>query len=60
MEDIMDQYDQPKLLTKKPYLKPKIEQVRLVAEEAVLGVCQGTGKFGPIGECTLACVDPGS
>lgn len=32
---------------RKPYVKPHIEQVRLVPEEAVLVACRGIGKGGP-------------
>lgn len=34
---------------RKPYQKPQIEQVRLVAEEAVLGNCKGGAWSGPTG-----------
>jgi|GEM_PF-1869998 len=42
--------------TRRPYSKPQLEQVRLVAEEAVLLNCklaQGPGPFdpGPNGRC---------
>jgi hypothetical protein len=42
--------------TRRPYSKPQLEQVRLVAEEAVLLNCkssQGSGPAGspPIGRC---------
>ncbi len=39
--------------SRRPYKRPKIEQVRLIAEEAVLGNCKTTGGFtGPKTTCT--------
>ena len=32
---------------RKPYLKPKLERVHLVAEEAVLSGCKNLNQFGP-------------
>ena len=53
-----------KQANKLPYIKPKIERVRLVSENAILSHCQG---FGPNGSghngngCpTLNCKSPGS
>lgn len=38
--------------SKKPYQKPKIEQVRLVPEEAVLGNCKfNNGALVQLAEC---------
>ena len=37
----MDKDFQQEIVEKKPYQKPLIEKVRLVAEEAVLGGCKG-------------------
>ncbi|MGQ9645212.1 MAG: hypothetical protein ACUVWO_01575 [Thermodesulfobacteriota bacterium] len=33
---------------KKPYVKPEVKQVQLKPEEAVLGGCKTSGKFGPV------------
>ena len=39
--------------SRRPYNRPRIEQVRLIAEEAVLGSCKTTGGVtGPITTCT--------
>ena len=32
---------------RKPYLKPEVEQVELVAEEQVLGGCKNSTTLGP-------------
>ena len=32
---------------RKPYLKPEVEQVELVAEEQVLGGCKNSTSLGP-------------
>jgi len=50
---------------RKPYVKPKIERVRLVPEEAVLAACKGFGGEGPTSPtCTVfggsPCADFGS
>ena len=38
--------------TRRPYCKPQLEQVRLVAEEAVLAGCKTGGSSGPdVGAC---------
>lgn len=36
-------------MTRRPYNKPKLEAVRLVAEEAVLQYCKTSGFAGPYG-----------
>ena len=41
--------------TRKPYRKPKVEQVRLIAEEAVLGACRDVGS-GDAGD--ISCNNP--
>jgi len=33
---------------RKPYLKPEVEQVELVAEEQVLGGCKNSTSVGPL------------
>jgi hypothetical protein len=43
---------------KKPYVKPKLRQVDLRPEEAVLGNCKTTGTSGPGG--TGACANVGA
>jgi hypothetical protein len=43
---------------KRPYRKPRLEQVRLVAEEAVLMSCKSTTSTGPHGFGTF-CRNPG-
>jgi hypothetical protein len=53
---------------KRPYQKPQLEQVRLVAEEAVLTGCKFPGAVpgghAPAADCTkgaaVACVNTGS
>ena len=35
------------LKQKKPYTKPKVKQVQLKPEEAVLGGCKVSSQFGP-------------
>lgn len=49
-------------MEKKGYQKPMLEQVRLIAEEAVLANCKVTGETGPnSGDClpdTAYCVNP--
>lgn len=48
---------------KKPYVKPELERVKLVPDEAVLGGCKttdggGIGTSSPAGNCaTASCVD---
>ena len=49
--------------TKKPYRKPKIVQVDLRPEEAVLGACKTSSTSGPgQGDCEVpaSCFDSGS
>lgn len=50
--------------SRKPYVKPAIEQVRLALEEAVLGTgCKTTEQNGPTNPCDIAfvnCQDAGS
>lgn len=53
------------IVTRKPYQKPKMEQVRLVPEQAVLSICKNAISAGPSSnDCTdvggTPCVDIGS
>jgi len=41
-------------MAKKGYKRPKIERVKLVAEEAVLACCKGAPPSGPV---TTGCFD---
>jgi hypothetical protein len=43
---------------KRPYRKPRLEQVRLVVEEAVLMSCKSATSTGPHGGGTF-CQNPG-
>ncbi len=55
---------------KQPYIKPQLEQVRLIAEEAVLTVCKTQGGLvagapGDSGKCHFSdqdhrCLDTGT
>lgn len=50
---------------KKPYSKPKMKEVLLKPDEAVLGFCRNSGKSGPFGSgCpgshTTYCIGTGS
>ena len=56
-----------KKTTRQPYRKPQLEQVQLIAEEAVLSNCKtattvnpGTDTIRQIGCYDVACYDPGS
>ena len=47
----------------KPYKKPTLNKIKLVAEEAVLGVCKGTppGPGPSQSQCLVPqCFNPGS
>jgi hypothetical protein len=48
--------------SKKPYRKPLLSEVKLVAEEAVLGVCKSEVSSGPQQSSCLIpqCFNPGS
>ncbi len=48
---------------KKPYVKPAIKKITLTPEEAVLGFCKTSGKYGPVlTNCSLgtSCYGLGS
>ena len=47
---------------RKPYKKPTLNQVKLVADEAVLGVCKNDTAPGPTqSQCLIPqCFNPGS
>lgn len=59
----MKEQDLSQKITRRPYQKPEIERVRLVAEEAVLNICKlGSGEVGPNGSdngcvTVVNCVD---
>lgn len=37
---------------KKPYVKPEVRKITLIAEEAILGFCKKSGGTGP---ATISC-----
>jgi hypothetical protein len=45
---------------KKPYEPPKVTQVPLRPEEAVLGACKVAAGGGPGGTCGVTCATSGS
>lgn len=42
-----NQVEKNQVKQRKPYEKPRLERVRLVAEEAVLGGCKAVSQGGP-------------
>jgi len=55
--------DKPTQGDKKPYVKPKVEQIALRPVEAVLGACKAAGMSGPhAGNCAIpfGCSTSGS
>jgi hypothetical protein len=56
---MMDNKKEQNVSTRRPYHKPQLEEVRLVAEEAVLQNCKAIGVFGPYGVGVGSCQNPG-
>jgi hypothetical protein len=61
-----DDHEPAQPVSRKPYVRPEVEQVRLVLDEAVLGSgCKTSGMSGPnqTGSCEInftPCTVPGS
>jgi len=45
---------------RRPYHKPRLENVPLRPEEAVLGFCKVAGGDGPGGTCGFTCYNAGT